>query len=237
MTDDKKENVDQGFNDAELEDIMNEIESLEKDFDMASPAEDVVDPIAEELGDIGSPVMEKEEFDEPEIDEEISSEDPVSEAEELLDDTPMNSIDEELEKAFEEEFEANHDSSIDLESDLAEKTELQGVIDQEVDELLKDRDMDVAAEIETPVVDNVVEMAAPEPAPAPTPAPAPAPTGAPAQTHMSFSMSGNATIALDFEFAGQKVSLHVNEEEGFIIEMDGGAKFSIPVVDSFKKAS
>lgn len=252
---DEKDTTDQGFNDAELEDIMNEIESLEKDFDMSEPAVEAIDPIAEELGDIGEPievaaepVMEEpapvvEESPEP-VMEEVSPE-PVmeepsaeilTEAAELLDETPMNSIDEELEKAFEDEFESNHETNLDLNDEAVSKTELQGVIDSEVDELLKDREVEMVHEDPAPMemeIDNVVEMAAPEHTPVPVP------TGAPAETQMSFSMSGNATIKLNFEFAGQKVALHVNEEDGFTIEMDGGAKFSIPVVDKaqIKKAS
>jgi hypothetical protein len=46
-----KANEEQGFNDAELEDIMNEIENLEKEFSDAEPApkKKVIDPIEEEM--------------------------------------------------------------------------------------------------------------------------------------------------------------------------------------------
>ncbi|MCK5883047.1 MAG: hypothetical protein KAG61_05110, partial [Bacteriovoracaceae bacterium] len=137
---------------------------------------------------------------------------------------PMNSIDEELEKAFGEEFDSSNESNLDMNKTDVVKTELQGVIDQEVDDLLKGREVEAIHDEVAPVeIDNVVEMSTP----------------VPAETQMSFSMSGNATINLNFEFAGQKVALHVNEEDGFTIEMDGGVKFSIPVIDKaqIKKAS
>ncbi len=56
-------------------------------------------------------------------------------------------------------------------------------------------------------------------------------------TSMSFKVSGNLTLDLQFEIGGKTVALEVTES-GLTIEMDGGAKFTVPVDSktSLKKA-
>lgn len=58
-----------------------------------------------------------------------------------------------------------------------------------------------------------------------------------ASTSMSFKVSGNLTLDLQFEIGGKTVALEVSES-GLTIEMDGGAKFTVPVdtKSSLKKA-
>lgn len=268
MTDNKKA-LDQGFDDSELEDIMNEIESLERDFDMMNTSSEVEisDPIMEEMAETAAiqaaPVME----DEPAPEEIVAETVEVPEPEEMVEETApaaeMDPMDAALESALVAELEelATDAEDLHVESAQAEKTALQGVIDQEVDELLKEREFDELgespiseAEAEAITMEpNVVEMTKPAPQPdfsddfepisestpiahiAPTPAPTPS---APADTEMSFSMSGSATIKLNFKISGQSINLSVSEGEGFVIEMAGGAKFTVPIqkADSWKKA-
>jgi hypothetical protein len=56
-------------------------------------------------------------------------------------------------------------------------------------------------------------------------------------TSMSFKVQGNLTLELKFEIGGKEVSLEVTES-GLAIEMEGGAKFSVPIHEktSLKKA-
>lgn len=56
-------------------------------------------------------------------------------------------------------------------------------------------------------------------------------------TSMSFKVSGNLTLDLKFDIGGKSVALEVTET-GLTIEMDGGAKFTVPVdsKSSLKKA-
>ena len=60
--------------------------------------------------------------------------------------------------------------------------------------------------------------------------------GKPCHSKMDFSISGDMQIQLSFTVAGQVVKLHVDEESGFKIEMDGGATFCLPLGEH-KKAS
>ena len=59
-----------------------------------------------------------------------------------------------------------------------------------------------------------------------------------AKTAMSFSVEGDMKLDLSFIIGGSEVQLHVSDE-GFEIELEGGAKFSLPVnsTDSAKKAA
>ncbi len=262
---DSKINSDQGFNDAELEDIMNEIESLERDFDMTSDGDLAAkpDPIMEEIAaTMGSaPPTEAE--------SPMVAEDIFAEADEILEQAPVaevDPIDAALESALAAELEelTQEQGDLRVESSIAEKTALQGVIDQEVDELLKERDFDELgdspiSEAEASAISmepNVVEMTKPTPVATPKPQPEaiddsfetimetiPMPSaksaGTPAPTEMSFSMSGTATVNLNFKISGQSIDLRVSEAEGFIIEMANGMKFSVPIqqADAWKKAS
>jgi hypothetical protein len=62
--------------------------------------------------------------------------------------------------------------------------------------------------------------------------PSPSPTSS-----MSFRVQGELTIDLQFDIGGKVVCLEVSEK-GLTIEMDGGAKFTVPVSEksSHKKA-
>lgn len=161
----------QGFNDAELEDIMNEIESLEKEFvndDVYAEAQDamVEAEIQEGLGISG---------------EETKEEDLV------VDEQPNG------------------------------KTKLQETIDSEVDTLLDERETE--AENVIPIPERKVAVA---------PALKPVSTSGVPGTQMDFSVAGDVNIKLNFTFGDQTVHLYVSEEEGFIIEMAGGGRFTLP---------
>ena len=56
-------------------------------------------------------------------------------------------------------------------------------------------------------------------------------------TSMSFRVQGDLTIDLQFDIGGKAVCLEVSEK-GLTIEMDGGAKFTVPVSEksTLKKA-
>lgn len=75
---------------------------------------------------------------------------------------------------------------------------------------------------------NIVSMATPQKAPTGGPSPS---------TSMSFRVQGELTIDLQFDIGGKVVCLEVSQH-GLTIEMDGGAKFTVPVLEksSLKKA-
>lgn len=78
-------------------------------------------------------------------------------------------------------------------------------------------------------VSEVVAMDKYREAPVPQKA-APAAAG----TSMSFKVQGSMTLDLEFNIGGKVVALQVTES-GLSIEMDGGAKFTVPVAG--KKAA
>jgi len=75
---------------------------------------------------------------------------------------------------------------------------------------------------------KIVSMASPQKAPTGSSSPS---------TSMSFRVQGELTIDLQFDIGGKVVCLEVSEH-GLTIEMDGGAKFTVPVSEksSLKKA-
>lgn len=46
---------------------------------------------------------------------------------------------------------------------------------------------------------------------------------------MEFSVTGNMVVNLTFHVGGESVCLTVDEAQGLVIEMDGGAKFTLPL--------
>lgn len=61
------------------------------------------------------------------------------------------------------------------------------------------------------------------------------------QEHSSlfFKISGQMQLELGFEVGGANVVIHVDEESGLVVEMEGGMKFHLPVKtkNHLKKAS
>ena len=55
---------------------------------------------------------------------------------------------------------------------------------------------------------------------------------------MSFSVSGDMKIDLNFNVGGSQLEISVNEHDGLVISMDGGGKFILPIHShGLKKAS
>jgi hypothetical protein len=166
--------MEKGFNDDELADIMNEIESLEQEF------EEEVHQATQEV-----------------------HEEPVVAQEQPSDDT-------EQEGAFKPE-----EMNAVLE-DLAEMSE-----EESVPEASQPQPEPVQAKEVAPNVHSF---------------PQPQSQGS-AQTSMNFQVSGDLNLDLNFHFGQEQVHIWVSEQEGFVIEMSSGAKFTIPVSASQKKAA
>ena len=59
-----------------------------------------------------------------------------------------------------------------------------------------------------------------------------------APNSMSFSVSGDIKVDLNFNVGGARIEVSVNEHEGLVITMDGGGKFILPIhSNSIKRAS
>lgn len=55
-----------------------------------------------------------------------------------------------------------------------------------------------------------------------------------AESKMEFSVAGSMVVNLTFHVGGESINLSVDESKGLVIEMDGGAKFSLPLSSGAK---
>lgn len=207
------DDLDQGFNDSELADIMSEIENLEKEFvDETPTAKD------EELKIDVVEVSTKKTDLQAEIDNEMESllqgnpkvEEVAAPAVQAIkvEDTKLNPLEEAIE-AIEHE-KAEEDVFLTASTPEVEAVkEVEPVIEEPI----------VTPVAEEKVMDNVVALkntkVETEEAKAPTAN----------QTQLDFSVAGQMNLKLNFTVGGQTIGLHVSEAEGLVIEMMGGARF------------
>ena len=203
--------LDQGFNEEELEDIMNEIESLESDSvndteapsatidtDMSAPdevASDALEPVGEEFDAALEPVdeglSETIAQDEKSVHEEVSVEEeiPVEKVAEVV----------ELRKTQEVPEATKAEISHGLEGQPTQETSPKSVN---------------ASSLATTVGNEEG-----------------------AKTQMDFNVSGNLNLKLNFKVGQNTVSLEVDQKVGLVIEMENGVKFTVPFSCVDKKAA
>lgn len=183
--------VEKSFNDDELADIMNEIESLEQEFEVEAPAES-----------------------ESPVEQEASTESPQDVADEIM-------------------------ASDDVQEEVVEEP----VVEDPVEQVFEDKTEEVK-EVVSEMVQRPVEEVVPTPSPAPAPAPVhhiPTPKNewkpSGAQTSMSFNVEGDMKLSMSFHVSGKEFNVWVDEKDGFVIELDGGAQFKVPIDQAHKKAA
>lgn len=217
--------LEKGFNESELEDIMSEIESLEKDFGDV----DEVESVAEEVEALDEVPVEDPVSEEPVMQEEAST--PSQEE--------ISEIESRLESEFDSVEEVSSSEELIVDPDSVEKSSIQAEIEEEVEAIFDEaaaENVTPETKLEQPIAEEVpmepvledsyepqaevVEMNSIEKQ---------ATSVKSAETKMEFSVAGDMKLKLNFWVNGQSISLHVDEEEGFCIEMEGGAKFSLPV--------
>jgi hypothetical protein len=161
--------MEKGFNDDELADIMNEIESLEQEFAKREPS----------LDDVAHSVVElaQSELDHPESDHSLLSEVAAM---------PVESI---IPSKLKEEITTPVNTQYDIQSDTEEHHNIHPI-----------------SSVNQP--ENPSEKTA--------------------KTAMNFSIEGDMKLDLSFLVSGQEINLHISED-GFEIELEGGAKFTLPV--------
>jgi hypothetical protein len=234
----EESHMDKGFNDDELADIMNEIESLEKEF-TEDVSVSVEDPIAEEMNEALEAVSDEGDTEEVVVEEPIAEEVvavEVSEDEVAEDEVSM------MEEFDSEEFvvEAEETIHAEQENDIVPSAALtQPIHSVEVDSEMEG----VLSELsEMPVEevvskheahdDNIHHISHSDIA---TPKAAVTKGG---HSSMSFNVEGDMKLDLAFNISGKVVQLHISEN-GFELELEGGIKFSIPLDEahSNKKAA
>lgn len=145
----------------------------------------------------------------------------------------MNEI-ENLEKEFAEETPAQHEAPVA--EDEAETEEFEAFHEEAQKEAVEEIDHTEPAVLRQ-LVEKPIEKVVPEAAPhhdkvvhmaKPVEKVAPA---APAPVSLNFQVSGQMQLHLGFEVNGQALSLSVSEA-GLEIEMDSGAKFTLPLASA-----
>lgn len=233
--------MDKGFNDDELADIMNEIESLEKEFteEVSTPMED---PIAEEMNEALEAVTEEVEVEEPSVDEVVSveaTEDEVVEDEvSMMEDFDSEEFTAEVEagETIHEEQSVRAEQDHEIVPSAALTQPVHSVeVDNEMEEVLTElTEMPVEEVVSKHQAhdDNIHHMSHSD-----MPAPKAAVTTG-GHSSMSFNVEGDMKLDLAFNISGKVVQLHISED-GFELELEGGIKFSIPLDEthSNKKAA
>ncbi len=228
MSETKTAPTEESFNEAELEDIMSEIENLEKDFS-STPSE----------------VGGTEEFKELSPDE-IPSDDDIfeditSEEVEVAPATTEESPTDPDLDAFEAELLGDHErvsesDALRVDSSHAGKTELQSEIEREMTRILESsKDLEVVTERaeeaepefkpepKTEFQEEALVETKSEPEEAQV-----LPLRPKEENRLSFQVTGQMVLGLDLNIGGRSLKLSVSEE-GLVIELEEGAKFSLPL--------
>ncbi|MBC76465.1 MAG: hypothetical protein CME64_10665 [Halobacteriovoraceae bacterium] len=199
--------MEKGFNDDELADIMNEIESLEKEF--------AHDDKAEEAETVEMQAPEETENVETQVAEEVESIEPHAEQQEVQEPVAEEVVAEEVSAAHEEEEPLKEMAPIqevkeEMQEVLGELSDMpvEDIVPTAVDHAEHDENVHHIKERET-VSHNHQNQAK-------------------GHTAMSFHVEGDMKFELSFHISGKFVGLTVTEE-GLEIGLDGGAKFTIPV--------
>jgi hypothetical protein len=187
--------MEKGFNDDELADIMNEIESLEQEFTEEVAQESAVDEAPQQQA-----AQEEEPVAQEEPQEEVQPEAPAAPQHQ---EQPAAQADEEMNEVLDELSQMPVEDVVPVNNEKPEEN-----------------------------IHHIKEVA-----PAVSHGQAHHhPSGA--HSSMSFTVSGDMTVDLSFNVGGNVVSIQVNEQEGLVIGMEGGAKFSVPLQsNAVKKAS
>lgn len=218
--------MEKGFNDDELADIMNEIESLEKEF--AQDSSEIVD----------SPV-EQSETEPTMVKNELST----------ASDSELNALDGEEDDGFAEMAGLEDPADNQLEVAPVMEEEVAPVMEKEVAPVMEEEVAPVMEEEAGPIValheeesnevlgelsklpENKVIPVSESQGEVHSMESSNTKTGH--ETAMEFSVQGEMKLNLTFHVNGKKVELAIDEND-FNIELDGGMKFSIPL-DSGKE--
>ena len=218
--------MEKGFNDDELADIMNEIESLEKEF--AQDSSEIVD----------SPV-EQSETEPTMVKNELST----------ASDSELNALDGEEDDGFAEMAGLEDPADNQLEVAPVMEEEVAPVMEEEVVPVTEEEIAPVMEEEAGPIValheeesnevlgelsklpENKVIPVSESQGEVHSMESSNTKTGH--ETAMEFSVQGEMKLNLTFHVNGKKVELAIDEND-FNIELDGGMKFSIPL-DSGKE--
>ena len=227
--------MEKGFNDEELADIMSEIESLEQEF--AQDVEEKVQPQDkphQEQEEVVAQSHEDEEveeaFEEPQAHEEIEaqqepeqSQEPQPEVEEVVAMEVQEDKVQPIEEPVEEPKAEVSQEEAHVHASLQEEP-VQQVVEEEKDSEMNevlDELSQMPVEDVTPTHhkqdDNIHHFKGGEKV-----------SQKSNHTAMSFHVEGDMKLELSFHIGDQFIGVHITDE-GLVVGLEGGAKFTIPV--------
>lgn len=198
--------MERGFNDDELADIMNEIESLEEEFTQeVNEAKEVAQAQAsQEPEDLTQGLDElDDDFDHEQGEEEIVN-------------AEMQQQDEPDAVQAHVETEPVQETSAPLVEEVV--SEQKDVIGKLADH---EKEKPKATQSFESTENNLVEMK-------------PAKEVKPTHSSMSFKVSGEMSVDLSFDISGKQIGISVNESEGLVIDMGEGGTFNLPLPSKSK---
>jgi hypothetical protein len=216
--------VEKSFNDDELADIMNEIESLEKEFEPAPEAESVEAAPEEEFVEAAPEefveAAPEEEFDEAASEEEFVEAAPEEVIEQVAPE-PTPVVEEIVEEVSEQPAVGPVTQAVSdpVEQVFEEKTsEIKEVV-AELSEMPAPAEAHVESKVHH-ISEHKKDW-----------------TPSASETSMSFKVEGDMKLTMSFFVSGKEFSVCVDEKEGFVIELDGGAQFKVPIDQAQKKVA
>lgn len=218
--------MEKGFNDEELADIMSEIESLEQEFAHDVEKQETqahVEPVAqEEVADTSEQHFEPAE-------EPVAQDESHEEQHEVFAEEPQ-----EVEQAFEEEVHAEVE---EVQEDKIEPIETPKAS-------ISPEEANVHAQLQQEPVDNEMSEVLDELSQMPVEDVTPSHNKQDDNIHhfkggekvdkksnhtaMSFHVEGDMKLELSFHIGDQFIGVHITDE-GLVVGLEGGAKFTIPV--------
>ncbi|OFZ22615.1 MAG: hypothetical protein A2202_04885 [Bdellovibrionales bacterium RIFOXYA1_FULL_36_14] len=240
--------TEQGFNEAELENIMSEIESLEEEFvsegtggtsNLAidkehAPSNDLQDEVDKALTNFEDDDLSSLEKDIAQVNEELSAmtESQTSNSE-TTQDSPIVPIEQVIEvnkkvdtsAIFSELSDDKNEEMNNADSQVEEKTETvimtKNISTESIFDEAATKSINLKSETKT---DNVVPFNFNKETKMSSKG-----TQGNCDTTMNFTVSGQMSLNLNFTVGGQEIQLVIGEDEGFCISMGNGVKFSVPI--------
>ncbi|OFZ25286.1 MAG: hypothetical protein A2381_18895 [Bdellovibrionales bacterium RIFOXYB1_FULL_37_110] len=247
--------TEQGFNEAELENIMSEIESLEEEFvnegasssaDLAidkesAPSNDFQDEVDKALNHLEDEDLSSFEKDIAQVNEEMSA---MTNTQTSPEDVTLDSPIVPTEQVI--EVKKKLDTSALFAEFPAKKSRETGKVSSQVDKkqetVIMTKNISPDSSFEDAVTDsmNSVEMETSTKSETNSDNVVPfnfnketkmstKGTQGNCDTTMNFTVSGQMNLNLNFTVGGQEIQLTISEGEGFCISMGNGVKFSVPI--------
>lgn len=206
--------MEKGFNDDELADIMNEIESLEKEFSEDSGKESSAS-MSEDAGQQEDDASHAEEF----VQEADSASDEQVDEHAVLEQLADMPVEKSVSPA------SADDQELDGDDNATNMQEIHDPWEATTHSVGESKEKDAYDEVAHSKNVHSISNGRQDRTPSQSSSPGARPAG---KTAMSFHVEGEMSFELSFHIGGKFVGLTVTED-GLEIGLDGGVKFSVPI--------